>query len=62
MDPNQTWQDYLAIVREILRCSGAEKEELLVEASLMRINLITWLNAGGFEPDWTENERLLFLV
>jgi hypothetical protein len=63
MDPNATWQAYLEALAECSMHHNTTKEDFDAQTRAYehRQSLREWLLRGGFEPDWTTNEKLLFL-
>ena len=62
MDPNTAWKEYLEILKHLTTATGPAERELMLRAYELRVDLLNWLDTGGFEPKWKKNERLLFLV
>lgn len=63
MDPNETWKAYLKALEDIdeLHKRGEELFDARERAIEYGRALREWLGMGGFEPDWTAAERVLFL-
>lgn len=64
MDPNVAWKRYLEALAVVVdtSCYTDEGHEARKTADEYRQALLAWIFNGGFEPDWTPNERLLFLA
>ena len=51
MDPDICYHEYLEAMNDLD----------LVTAKEERSHLMEWLNKGGFEPNWTPEEKYFFL-